>query len=91
MIKTSMEPNQKSLEAYILLEPSLNDLQNTVKTAISLIQPCTDNEIIEFTGMNPSTIRPRRIELMRLGVIEVEGEKTQKNGRKATTWRIKKW
>jgi predicted ArsR family transcriptional regulator len=83
--------NQKSLEAYIMLEPSLNELQATVREAIKHIQPCTDNEIIEFLGINPSTVRPRRIELMRLGVIEVEGEKTQKNGRKATTWRIKKW
>ena len=83
--------NQKSLEAYILLEPHLNELQNTIKQTIRLLEPCTDNEIIEATGMNPSTVRPRRIELSRLGVIEIAGEKTQPNGRKATTWRIKQW
>jgi transcription initiation factor IIE alpha subunit len=86
-----MEQNQKSLESYILLEPYINELQNTVKSAIIHLGNATDNEIIQFTGMNPSTARPRRIELTRLGVIEVAGERKQSNGRKATTWRIKKW
>lgn len=82
---------QNSIESYILIEPYLNDLQNTVKQAITVMREATDNEIITFTGLNPSTARPRRIELARLGVIEVAGERLQPNGRKSTTWRIKQW
>jgi len=86
-----MEFRQNSLESYILLEPSLNELQETVKNAVYVLGKATDNEIIQFTNLNPSTARPRRIELARLGVIEVAGDKIQQNGRKATMWRIKKW
>ena len=83
--------HQNSIASYILLEPQLNDLQNTVKQAIKAMREATDNEITEFTGMNPSTARPRRIELARLGVIEPCGDRKQENGRKSTLWRIKKW
>jgi len=86
-----MEHIQNSLESYILIEPHINNLQSTIKSAIKHLGNATDNEIIQFTGMNPSTARPRRIELTKLGVIEVAGERKQANGRTSTTWRIKQW
>jgi len=35
----------------------------------------TDNEIIEATGLNPSTARPRRIDLMHDGLVEDSGRR----------------
>lgn len=51
---------------------------------------CTDEEIVDGLGMNPSTARPRRLELFRMGLIELidENGKTR-SGRKAARWRVK--
>lgn len=48
----------------------------------------TDDELAEATGMNPSTLRPRRIELVNAGLVEDSGEKRPtRSGRRATVWR----
>lgn len=49
----------------------------------------TDEEIARACGMNPSTARPRRIELERRGVIVAAGERKTASGRRATVWRVK--
>jgi transcription initiation factor IIE alpha subunit len=50
---------------------------------------CTDEEIAQALGMNPSTARPRRIELMRAGLIEQAGTKRTTSGRMAVVWMAK--
>jgi transcription initiation factor IIE alpha subunit len=48
---------------------------------------CTDEEIARALGMNPSTARPRRIELLRRGLIEQAGTRRTTSGRMASVWR----
>ena len=47
----------------------------------------TDEEIIAGTGLNPSTARPRRIELARRGLVVEAGTRKTASGRMATIWR----
>lgn len=47
----------------------------------------TDEEIVGLTGLNPSTARPRRIELLTMGAIRDSGTtRKTKSGRQATVW-----
>jgi hypothetical protein len=48
----------------------------------------TDEEIQDTLRMNPNTQRPRRVELLEIGIIEEEGRKKNKSGTEASTWRI---
>jgi hypothetical protein len=51
---------------------------------------CTDEEGITALEMNPSTYRPRRVELVQRGLI-VDSGKVRKtvSGRNAVVWRVK--
>lgn len=49
----------------------------------------TDEEIIDGLGLNPSTARPRRIELHRLRLIESTGKRPTTTGRLAIVWRTR--
>lgn len=49
----------------------------------------TDEEIIAGTGLNPSTARPRRIELARRGLVVEAGTRKTRSGRMACVWRVK--
>ena len=48
--------------------------------------PLTDEAMQQRLAMNPSTQRPRRIELVRLGLVEEAGEGTTSSGRRAVLW-----
>ena len=47
----------------------------------------TDEEMQTALGMNPSTQRPRRVELQRRGLVVPDGTRRTKSGRMATVWR----
>jgi len=49
--------------------------------------PSTDEEIADELAMNPSTVRPRRGELARRGLIVEAGTRRTSSGRMATIWR----
>ena len=50
---------------------------------------CTDEEIQIGLGMNPNTQRPRRIELVRAGLVRDSGIKRKTNsGRDAVVWEV---
>ncbi len=50
----------------------------------------TDEQMQVYLDMAPNTQRPRRIELVRAGLVEDSGEKRKtKSGRKAVVWRAK--
>lgn len=50
----------------------------------------TDEEVQVGLGMNPSTERPRRIELVEAGRVEPAGDKrATKSGRSAQVWKVK--
>lgn len=49
--------------------------------------PLIDEELIEITGLQPSSLRPRRCELVESGeVIAAPVTKITKSGRKAQAW-----
>jgi transcription initiation factor IIE alpha subunit len=50
-------------------------------------RPSTDEEISIELGMNPSTVRPRRIELARRGLLAEAGTRRTASGRMATVWK----
>jgi transcription initiation factor IIE alpha subunit len=49
--------------------------------------PSTDEEITNELEMNASTVRPRRIELAKRGLIVEAGTRRTSSGRMATIWR----
>lgn len=68
---------------------TLNALQRRVLEFITA-QPdgATDEEIASGLGLNPSTARPRRIELARRGLIVEAGTRKTASKRNATAWRV---
>ena len=65
---------------------TLNALQRRVYEFICR-RPSTDEEIANELEMNPSTVRPRRIELARRGLIVESGTRRTASGRMAVIWR----
>ena len=51
--------------------------------------PATDQEMQEGVPMDPSTQRPRRVELVRMGIVRDSGEKRKtRSGRQAIVWEV---
>lgn len=68
---------------------TLNALQRRVLEFLrSRPEGATDEEIIRGTGLNPSTARPRRIELARRGLVVEAGTRRTASGRSASVWRV---
>jgi FixJ family two-component response regulator len=66
---------------------TLNAMQRRVLELLAAWpQGLTDEEIARALGMNPSTARPRRIELVRRGLIEQAGTRRTTSGRMASVW-----
>ena len=65
---------------------TLNALQRRVLEHIAW-RPSTDEEIATELAMNPSTVRPRRIELVRRGLVVEAGTRRTASGRMATVWK----
>ena len=49
----------------------------------------TDEEMQRRLDMNPSTQRPRRVELVRHGLVVEDGTRKAASGRAASVWKIK--
>ena len=79
-----------SARAADAIGPRLNDLQRSVVAYLRQAgeHGATDEEIATGLGMNPSTERPRRIELVRRGLVVEAGTRKTKSGRYATAWRL---
>jgi transcription initiation factor IIE alpha subunit len=65
-----------------------NACQRRVLAYLEEHGPATDEEIAAGLGMNPSTARPRRIELVRRGLVVECGTKRTASGRMASAWRV---
>lgn len=50
------------------------------------VNGATDEEIQDALHMNPSTQRPRRVELMKMGKVAINGTRKTKSGRLASVW-----
>lgn len=67
---------------------TLNAMQRRV---LRFLETClggaTDEEMQLALGMNPSTQRPRRIELVQAGLVVKDGTRRTSSGRMAVVWR----
>lgn len=78
-----------SKSAAAEIEGKARTLRGTVYTflKISGMYGATDEELQIALGMNPSTERPRRIELVELGLVKKRGKtRPTKSGRQAVVW-----
>jgi hypothetical protein len=68
---------------------TLNAMQRRVLELLQVTPDgLTDEEMQRRLGMNPSTQRPRRIELARRGMVVEAGTRRTASGRMATVWRV---
>ena len=67
---------------------ALNAMQRRVLEYLETHGPSTDEEIATGLDMNPSTQRPRRIELQKRGLVVEAGTRKTVSGRKAVVWRV---
>ena len=76
--------NEESRAAAVSIRPVAGTLRARVLARIEA-SPCTDEEGCD-TGMNPSTWRPRRVELLEAGLITRVGVRPGKSGRLMAVW-----
>jgi predicted ArsR family transcriptional regulator len=86
----AVQSSVTSMAAADAIGASLNALQRSV---VSFLRTrgdhgATDEEIAVGLQMNPSTARPRRIELVRRGLVVEAGTRKAMSGRYATAWRL---
>lgn len=78
-----------SKEAAEEIGPQRNKLQQAVLEYIRTSGGCTDEQGAASLRMNPSTYRPRRIELEGMGLIVAGGVGKTASGRRAVIWKCK--
>jgi hypothetical protein len=83
--------SETSLRAAGEITPYLSNLQQRVYDMLLQCGPlgATDEDMQRFLNMNPSSQRPRRIELVAKGLV-IDTGKTRKTraGRQATVWKV---
>lgn len=68
------------------IAPSINALQSLVYGFL-FMTPSTDEEVQDSLGMNPSTERPRRGELVEKKLVRDSGDRRcTRSGRRAIVW-----
>lgn len=78
-----------SVAAAAAVKPDANRLRALVLDALRAVYPdgLTDEQIIDTTGLSPSTARPRRIELVQRNLVRDSGRKRKtRSGREAVIW-----
>lgn len=69
---------------------TLNRLQRLIYDYVrDQAEGATDEEIAHACGLNPSTARPRRIELVRRGLVVEAGTRKTASGRMASVWKAR--
>jgi hypothetical protein len=80
---------QTSIEAAAAIEPRRTELHAKVLQAIAEYGPMTDEELEDledFWGYGPSTIRKRRSELYQQGALVIVGERVNSRHKKMLVW-----
>ena len=79
--------NETSRQAAVAIRPALSTQRGRVLDIIAATsEGLTDEEGCARTGMNPSTWRPRRIELLEAGLVVRTGVRPGKSGRLMSVW-----
>lgn len=79
--------SQTSKDAAREIERSAATFRGMVYRALCESDGLTDDEMQQILNMNPSTQRPRRIELVEKGLVKHSGEtRKTRSGRKAAVW-----
>lgn len=60
--------------------------RDRILAALAKHGPMTDEQIVERTGLGANTARPRRVELVRAGLVKAVGEGRTAGGNRAVTW-----
>lgn len=76
-----------SKKAATSMEGGAASIRYRVLTEIRNHGPLSDEQVQDRLSLNPSTERPRRIELFKAGLIEKAGVTKTKSGRSAVRWR----
>lgn len=77
-----------SVEAGERIQPNAGTLRAEVLEYLKHCGPSTDEEMQHYMNLNPSTQRPRRIELVRAGLVYDSGQtRPTRSGRSAVVWR----
>lgn len=84
---------ETSREAATAIEPHLGPLQAKLMQHLDSAgaSGATDQEMQAALKMDPSTQRPRRIELARRGLIVQSGHRKTKANRRAVVWLSAEW
>jgi hypothetical protein len=81
--------SETSRAAAESIEPVGCGLRARVLNALRAWGPMTDSELQERLEMDPSTQRPRRVELVRMGLVRDSGaRRPTSSGRAATVWEV---
>ena len=75
-----------SREAAVAIKPFQRSLKKKVYDYLERFGPATDEQIQYALSMDPSTERPRRVELVADGKVIKVGEGRTSSGRKAALW-----
>lgn len=80
-----------SREAALAIAPRVTELQRRVLDYLKEHpQGATDEQLIDGTGLNPSTLRPRRRELQQANIIKDSGRYAlTHSGRRAIVWVVR--
>ena len=60
--------------------------KRTILNALEEDGPMTDEQLVACTGIGANTVRPRRVELVREGLVVAVGEGRTMGGNRAVTW-----
>lgn len=76
-----------SREAAERIEPRTGTLRASVLRFLRAYGPATDEQVQRALAMGPSTQRPRRVELVRAGLVRDSGQRGETDsGRRAVRW-----
>ena len=79
--------SETSIAAAVSVEPSIASWQGKVLALLREGDGLTDEEMQARLGLNPSTQRPRRIELVEAGLVRDSGQRRRtRSGRWAVVW-----
>lgn len=80
-------PRRVTSQAAALAATRAGEMRQRVLQIIRVQGPVCDDEIAFELGIDSNSVRPRRLELLRLGAIRESGRRRTRAGRSALGWR----